>query len=139
MICKSCHNRVPDKDHYCVNCGRVLRPGWVNWLALALIVGALFSCAPAAFSLATVTGSVSDRLDDETTLTMNGAQWLALASVQAVAAVYLLVQRHRLLRNVALAAIFAGGFIALSLFLSVFLSGPVIILAVVLFILFRRR
>jgi len=141
MICKDCHNRVPDKDTYCVTCGRRLRPEWVNWVALALIVGTLLTISPAVYSLVVdPVGDIASRLE-RTVFLINGWCWLILVTAQAVAAIYLLVLRHSLLRNLVLAVVAVCLLFAISLipFLGAIGLGASAVLVVVLIILFRRR
>ncbi|MBN2098443.1 MAG: hypothetical protein JW753_02475 [Dehalococcoidia bacterium] len=141
MICKDCRSRVPDKDDYCVTCGQRLRPGWVNWVALALIVGTLLAISPVAYSLLfNPVGDIASQLE-RTVFLINGWCWLILASAQTVAATYLLVMRRTLLRNIVLAVVAVCLLFAISLipFLGAVGLGASAVLVVVLIILFRRR
>jgi hypothetical protein len=136
MICKGCQTKVPDRNDYCVTCGRVLRPKWVRWLILALIIGALLAISPVIFRLVTMTGSISDRFQVHT-LYVHGYGWIILAYVQAAVAIGLAIQPYRLLMTL----VVAGLGLAALFFLNYgeLTAGMVAILVLVVVVLVGRR
>ena len=142
MICKDCRSRVPDKDMYCVNCGRSLRSKWVNWLMLALVAGSLIAASVAVACFFSPRGIeiTSDSGYHAVAIVFLVAAMVAI--VLAIAAFFLAVRHHSLLRNLVLAIIAASAF----WFFRGYLFGggmvglaALVVLAAVLVLIFRRR